>query len=180
MTVGGDIRSLRNIRRLSLAELAGRLNRSIGWLSQIERGISSPSEADLQNISRELGVPVSLLFDNAPGPENERGFVVRKENRRDASAMAGLREQLLSPDLTDDFEVLLVVHEAGASLEEAKIRDTREVVYLISGRLDLIIAGRSFKVAAGDSFRVRGEAFQWFNPYPEPATAIWVISPPIY
>ena len=32
----------------------------------------------------------------------------------------------------------------------------------------------------GDSFRIRGERFEWINPYDEPAVAIWVIAPPVY
>ncbi|HBM67555.1 MAG TPA: XRE family transcriptional regulator, partial [Rhodobacteraceae bacterium] len=32
----------------------------------------------------------------------------------------------------------------------------------------------------GDSFRIRGEAFQYTNPYKTAAVAIWVIAPPVY
>ena len=37
-----DIRALRKARGLTLAEAALKLGRSIGWLSQVERGISIP------------------------------------------------------------------------------------------------------------------------------------------
>ena len=179
-TVGQDIRSIRNIRGFSLAHLASKLNRSVGWLSQIERGLSQPTDEDIRAISHELDVPVALLFNNAPGPELERGYVVRKENRREVIPFKGLSEQLLSPDLTDAFEVVRSVHEPGAKIPETAMRNTHEVVYLISGKLDLVIAGREFKVAAGDSFRIRAEAFHWSNPYSEPAVAIWIVSPPVY
>ena len=178
--VSKDIRSLRKLRGLSLTSLAQKINRSVGWLSQIERGISRPSLDDLKAISQTLDIPVSMLFDNIPGPEIERGYIVRKKNRRTYSPFEGLVEELISPDLTDNFEVVLSIHEAGASLPETKIRQTQEVVYLISGRLDLVIAGRAFKVSAGDSFRIRGEAFTWANPYERQATALWIVSPPIY
>ena len=179
-SVGADIRSIRNNRGFSLAAVASRLGRSVGWLSQIERGISQPSREDLDAISRELDVPLSLFFDNDPGDEREQGYVVRGENRRDMTAVPGLREQLLSPDLTDSFEVIYAVHQAGAALKEPKVRATQELVYLISGQLDVTIAGHRFSISAGDSFRIRGEAFQWSNPHDQDAHAIWVISPPIY
>jgi len=87
---------------------------------------------------------------------------------------------MLSPDLTDDFEVVHSVFEPGAKLRAPNMRPTQEVGYLVSGRLDMMIGGRQFTLSAGDSFRIRGEAYQWANPYAEPAVAIWVIAPPVY
>ena len=43
-----DIRALRKARGLTLAEAALKLGRSIGWLSQVERGISIPSIEDMR------------------------------------------------------------------------------------------------------------------------------------
>lgn len=163
-----------------MIELSRRIGRSVGWLSQIERGLGQPTNDDVQAIGQHLGVPVSLFFDNQPGPDIERGYIVRKENRRELSVMPGLREELLSPDLTDSFEVILATHEPGAALDTPTIRDTQEVVYLTTGRLNISIAGRPFHISAGDSFRLRGEAFVWSNPYPSVATSLWVVSPPIY
>ena len=45
---------------------------------------------------------------------------------------------------------------------------------------DLEIGGARFTVGPGDSFRIRGEAFQYANPYTTAAVAIWVIAPPVY
>ncbi len=178
--LGDNIRSLRKIRGMTLSDLADAVGCSIGWLSQIERGLSKPSATDVRAISNTLDCPVSLLFSSTPGPEIERGYVVRAANRRTVQARKGLGEELLSPDLTDDFEVVRSVFSPGAELGEAITRQTQEVGYVISGRLDMTIAGRAFTLAAGDSFRIRGETFTWSNPYREPAIVIWVIAPPIY
>ena len=51
---------------------------------------------------------------------------------------------------------------------------------LTSGALELEIGTHRFSLATGDSFRVRGEPYRWANPHPDPATAIWVIAPPVY
>jgi len=61
-TLGADLRALRKTRGLTLNDLATRLDRSVGWLSQVERDLSEPSVNDLRQISAELGVPISLLF----------------------------------------------------------------------------------------------------------------------
>jgi len=180
-SLGADLRALRKARRLTLIDLAERLGRSVGWLSQVERDLSEPSIGDLRALAKVLDVSVSSLFRNASAPVQEQGFIVRRSSRRPiGSRETGLVEELLSPDLTDDFEVLRSVFEAGAKRENVVLRSTQEVGYLVSGRLDLCIDGVWFTLQTGDSFRVRGEPFRWRNPYDEPCVAIWVIAPPIY
>ena len=180
-TLGADLRALRKARGLTLSGLAEELGRSVGWLSQVERDLSEPSITDLRHIAAALEVSVSMLFSHAPTPAHEAGYVVRKTARRAiGSGKAGLVEELLSPDLTDDFEMVHSTFEPHSRIGEAVKRPTQEVGYLLSGKLDLVIGGKEFTIHPGDSFRIRGEAFEWINPYNEPAVAIWVIAPPVY
>lgn len=180
-TLGADLRALRRARGLTLSALAARLGRSVGWLSQVERDLSEPSISNLRQIAEALGVPMSLLFGHASAPAEEQGYVVRTGARRSmGSGEEGLIEELLSPDLTDDFEVIHSTFRPGARMQAPAQRPTQEVGYVISGRLDLSLGGREFTVGPGDSFRFRGEEYFWANPYDEPAVAIWVIAPPVY
>lgn len=180
-TLGADIRALRKARGLTLAALAGALGRSVGWLSQVERDLSDPSISDLRQMAGALDVPMSMLFGQTTAPADEAGHVVRRgARRRIGSREAGLVEELLSPDLTDDFEMVHSTFAPHSRIAAPATRPTQEVGYLLSGRLDLVIDGLRFTVAAGDSFRIRGEPFEWINPYDEPAVAIWVIAPPVY
>lgn len=181
ITLGADLRALRKARGMRLADLAARLERSVGWLSQVERDMSTPSIADLRDMARHLDVSLSSLFRNRAAPPGEEGYIVRRAARRPiGSREAGLVEELLSPDLTDSFEVLHSTFEPGAHLHEASARPTQEVGYVVSGRLNIWIAGHRFELDTGDSFRIRGEPFCWMNPHAEPCMVIWVISPPVY
>jgi len=180
-TLGADLRAIRKARGVTLADLAERLGRSVGWLSQVERDLSDPSITDLRHIAAQLDVSVSMLFTHASVPSKEAGYVVRHGSRRRiGSRETGLVEELLSPDLTDEFEVVHSTFEPHSEIGEAVARPTQEVGYLVSGRLDLWIAGRKFTILPGDSFRIKGEMHRWSNPYDEPAVAIWVIAPPVY
>ena len=179
--LGADLRALRRARGLTLAELAERLGRSVGWLSQVERDMSEPSIADLRQIASCFDVPLSLLFGAARAPAEEQGYVVRAGARRPMGpGDDGLVEELLSPDLTDDFEVIHSTFHPGTRLDTVTQRQTQELAYLVTGQLDLEIGPRAFTIQAGDTFRIRGEPFRWANPYAEPAVAIWVIAPPVY
>ena len=180
-TLGADLRALRKARGLTLADLAATLDRSVGWLSQVERDMSEPTVSDLRAIAKALDVPVSMLFAHGNAPAGEEGYVVRQGARRTiGSGEEGLIEELLSPDLTDDFEVVHSTFAPGASLAAPNQRPTQEVGYVLSGTLDLTIGGRPFTIHPGDSFRIRGETYHWANPYTEPAVVIWVIAPPVY
>ena len=180
-SLGADLRTLRKSRDLTLQALADKLGKSVGWLSQVERDKSEPSVSDLREIGAVLDVPISMLFGQSPAPVEEQGYVVRKGARRPiGSRVAGLVEELLSPDLTDDFEMVHSIFEPHSEVTEVVTRPTQEVGYVISGKLDLWIGGRYFTIHPGDSFRIRGEPHRWMNPYDETCVAIWVIAPPVY
>lgn len=179
--VGSDIRRLRRLKRITIKELAAATGRSVGFLSQVERGLSEISVADLQHITRLLDVPLSWFFINDPAPPGERGYVVRGNARRQVGAReGGLVEELLSPDLGGSFEVFRSVFEPGAEMAVAERRNTEEAGYLISGHLRLFLDDRTFDLEAGDSFRFSGERYRWQNPGDASTVVIWVISPPVY
>ncbi len=179
--VGQDVRRLRRLKRITIKELAAATGRSVGFLSQVERGLSEISVADLQRITRVLDVPLSWFFINDPAPPEERGYVVRSDARRQVGNREdGLVEELLSPDLGGSFEVFRSVFEPGAEMAVAERRNTEEAGYLVSGRLRLFLDDRSFDLEAGASFRFSGERYRWQNPGNETTVVIWVISPPVY
>ena len=180
-SLGQDLRILRKQRGLTLAELGENIGRSVGWLSQVERDISEPTVDDLKAFSLALDAPLSILLHGGSATEGETGYIVRANARREIGRRVdGLIEELLSPDLTDDFEVVHSTFAAGAIQTEPQTRPTQELGTILSGKLDLSIGDNAFTVGTGDSFRIRGEPFTWSNPYQEPAVAIWVIAPPVY
>ena len=76
-----DSRSLRKSRRLTLNDLALVVRKSVGWLPEVERGLSEPSISDLRNLARAIYIPISILFSQAkPAPE-EANFIVWQGGR---------------------------------------------------------------------------------------------------
>ena len=174
------MRALRKARGLTLVAVAEHLGKSVGWLSQVERGLSEPSVSDLRDLAALMDVSVSSLFRTASAP-GEEGRIVRRDARRPiGSRAAGLVEELLSPDLTDDFEVVHSTFEPGAELPAPVTRKTQELGYILSGRLTMWIGETEYDLNPGDSFRIRAEPYRWHNPHDTPCVALWVISPPVY
>ncbi|MEM8538118.1 MAG: helix-turn-helix domain-containing protein [Pseudomonadota bacterium] len=179
-SLGADVRALRKARGMTLIDLATALGRSVGWLSQVERDKSQPSIADLGRIANTLDVSVSSFLQVDADPDEE-GIVVRSHARRPiGSRTAGLTEALLSPDLTDDFEVIHSTYAPRIHVTEPIERPTQEVGYIISGELQITVGGKTFHLYPGDSCRLRGQPFLWANPTDKTAEIIWVISPPVY
>ncbi len=180
-SVANDIRALRKSRQMTLIDFASKIERSVGFVSQIERGISEPSISDLRNIARLFDVPLSFFFGDNPGSESQSRHIVRRDHRRKlGNHEEGLIEELLSPDLGGSFEIIRSEFAPGAKLDEAQQRDTEEAGYIISGQLELEIDGEWHSLQEGDSFRFAGETYRWHNKTDSPAIAIWVVSPPVY
>ena len=80
-SLGADLGSLRKSRGLTLNDLALVIRKSVGWLPQVERGLSEPSISDLRNLARAIDIPISILCSQAkPSPE-ETSFIVRQCER---------------------------------------------------------------------------------------------------
>jgi transcriptional regulator with XRE-family HTH domain len=180
--LAGDIRALRKARGLTLSAIADRLGRSVGWLSQVERGLSIPTLADLRAFAETFKVPLSLfLHEPQVVSEEERGIIVRAGGRRSfGTSESGAVEELLSPDLGGSFAMVRSEFAAGSELGALVRRESEEAGFVVSGRFDIEIDGCWYRLAEGDSFRFRAKPFRWRNPGKSAAIVIWVTSPPVY
>ena len=179
--VGTDIRDLRKSRNITLADMAETLDRSIGWLSQVERGQTEPAIPDLRKIARIFEIPISFFFRNEMADEGETGLIVRAHSRAKlGSRQDGLVEELLSPNLSGDFEMIRSEFEPHSKSELITARPTQEGGYLVSGALTLWIGDKAHHLNEGDSFQFQNEQYRWQNSGNQPAIVLWVISPPVY
>lgn len=180
--VGSDIRALRKSRGITIKELSADLGRSVGWLSQIERGQTTPSIPDLAAIAQRFGVSISFFFRSANQNAEERGIVLRAVDRTSiGSSETGLTEELLSPSLGGSFEMIKSTFAPKSSSGGLKAaRKTEDGGVLISGRLTLWIGPLRVDLGEGDSFQFAEQDYGWQNDGDHPAVVIWVISPPVY
>ena len=124
-TVGNDIRAMRKSRGITLSEFAEKLDRSVGFVSQIERGLSEPAINDIRKIASLFEVPISFFFGETSGDPTEARHIVRAEERRKlGNSEDGLVEELLSPDLGGSFEMIRSEFAPGDELETSQQRDT--------------------------------------------------------
>ena len=66
MKIGAKIKELRTRNGLTLEELASRSELTKGFLSQLERDLTSPSISTLEDILEALGTNLSEFFQSTP------------------------------------------------------------------------------------------------------------------
>ena len=182
--VGGQIRDLRKAKGLTIAELAERIDRSVGYVSQIERDLSELSIPDLKRIAEALEVQISWFFHpTGAAPAEERDHIVRRGNRRRLSLTGiGVTEELLSPSLGGATELVLTrIPPHSTTGEEFVTRKAEESGLVLQGRMELWVEDKHFLLEEGDSFCFGpGESHRIHNPGDEECVVVWVITPPVY
>lgn len=169
------IRDLRKHRGLTLGELATRIDRSVGFLSQVERGLSRPTVADLTAISETLRVPTTYFYN--PGKPRSVDWVTRPDERRTLYYASGITDVLVSPTLTGGFSMLESHLAPGASSGEGHLTDSSEQGgFVLEGQLTLWVEGQPVQtLAPNDSFQLPPHSqFRYANLTELPARVLWV------
>lgn len=188
--IGRQIRDLRKAKSITLSSLAIATGRSVGYLSQVERGVSAITIPLLHTISEVLGVTISWFFhSDGEQPIDEMDHIVRADSRREIDfSGSGVHEELLSPTLSGELLMILSTFSplSGTDLEQDRIkprtRKGEEAGYIQRGRLILTIGEKEHILETGDSFCITGDEPHWVrNPSnDEDAVVVWVITPPNY
>lgn len=182
--IGIQLRQRRRVKGLTLIELSKQAGLSVGLLSQIERGISSPSLKSMTQICTALGIPLSWLFDSGPTANpTEKGLVVRRGARRRLDlGTYGVTKELLSPDLGGEMQIYLVsIRPGGQSGPETYTHRGEEGGLVLTGTLELTVDGRIVLLYEGDSFRFSSSlAHRFSNPGATQANVVWANSLAFY
>jgi transcriptional regulator with XRE-family HTH domain len=154
--VGRRLRALRRTKGLSLEILAERAKMSIGFLSQIERGLSSPSLRALATLADALDTGIAALIDDEIPRGDDDPIVTREIERPELKLWRwGVSKQLLSavnPDAR--LNLFMVMLEPGGSTgDEYYSHDGEEAGLVLDGALHLVVEHRAWTLLAGDSFR---------------------------
>jgi len=181
--LGEQLRQLRKRQRRPLAEVAAACGVSLGLLSQIERGLSSPSLKVLHALAGEYGVPLDTLLRNTGADDGDpAGYVVRAgRHRRIDNPDHGVHKEMYTPPRARALDLCRAVLAPGGSSGEGYfVTDSDEQVGLVlRGELELWIGPRVLRLKPGDSFCYAGsEPRRWRNPGSTETEVIWAIGHP--
>lgn len=171
--IGRRLRALREQRRVTVAQLAESAGVSKGFLSRVERDLTSPSVTTLLSLCQVLGVSPGDVLDV---PE------VTVVRLADAPAISlggeGITERLVTPRGRRDLQMIRAEIAPGGHGEgELYTVDCRvEAVHVLSGRLDLRTTEAVHSLEAGDTVTFPGhEPHTWTNPGHDPTVVLWTL-----
>lgn len=179
--VGETLRRRRQMKGMSLRQVAEAAEISVGMLSQVERDLAAPSVKTLRAICAAMDMPVSWLFNSAdapPGPEAE--YIVRHDARRTLSYQSGrLSKELLSPDTQPKIQMLrFVIKPGGHSGEPYRNEEGGKCGLVLAGTLGVEIDGAGFELQPGDSLTFPATSLVRFWAVGEAnCEVIWIVAP---
>ncbi len=203
--IGERIRLAREGARLSVRELARRVDVSPSHVSQVERGLAQFSVRALYNVVSELGISMDGLFDDGVAaleeldpeddPENpvpaaappvgddplaDAHIVLRVAARPSLPLAGGTRWERLTPHRETGAEFIEVVYppneDASTVLPDFIRHSSREYGVVTQGSLHVQVGFDQAVLEVGDSMAFDSDVpHRFWNATPQEVRAIWFI-----
>lgn len=163
--IGKKIKELRTAKNLTLKELSEKTGLSTGFLSQLERGLTTAAIDTLERISEALGVDWGYFF---AAPKERKECVVRSYERQIfLSEDSKFIHYHLSNDIRN-MEMLPRMIEMLPSSREENVElynhEGEEFIYILEGILTLFVGERRYELYPGDSAHVHSSMnHNWAN-----------------
>lgn len=180
--IGFRIRKQRLALGLTLGEMSTASGLSTGALSQIERGIVSPTVRTLYTIAGVLSLSPAQLIDpeGFASAVRTNPYVLPMEDQPEILNAGGIIKKRASPESIESFKSYLVkILPDGSSGDEAYTHAGEELGYVISGSFTLQIEDRAYLLSAGDGFAFPSNLPHRFynNSSDSEALVLWVNKP---
>lgn len=153
--IGAKIRALRKGKKLGLVQLGEHTGLSPGLLSKIERGQIVPTLPTLVRIALVFGVGLAHFFaedlDRPAIAIVRKGERIRLPDRPGAAEPSYLFESLNYPVTDRRMEAFFAEFPAGAAAMQPHSHAGAELLYVVSGALEIRVDHESKQLAEGDS-----------------------------
>ncbi|MGY1754531.1 helix-turn-helix domain-containing protein [Blastococcus sp. SYSU D01042] len=170
--VGPRLRALRTERGATLTDVAGTTGISVSTLSRLESGGRRPTLELLLPLARTYGVAIDDLVDTpAPADPRVHGRPIQRE---DGMTMVPLTRQ------AGGLQAHKMILPARFRVQETdqKTHEGYEWLYVLSGRIRLLLGARDFVLGAGEVVEFDTRVPHTFsNPFPEPAEGLVLFGP---
>ena len=179
MKIGNRLKELRIQKGLTQEELAGRAELSKGFISQLERDLTSPSIATLIDILQCLGTTINEFFSE----ETEEQVVFHFDDYFEKTdPEIGNKTEWIIPNAQKNImEPIRLTLEPESSTYPDNPHEGEEFGYVLSGSIRLILGKRTIKVKKGESFYFTANTTHYIKASEKSgAVLIWVSTPPSF
>ncbi len=152
------VKRLRELKGVTLEELAERTGLTKSYLSKVERGVSVPSVATALKLADAFEVSVGDLF-GVSAPEKDY-VVVRKDQRKPFTRKGGATTRLeaITPGLAHGlFEAFITHPPRVRPPDEKRVQHGgQELVFVLKGPMEMSFPHTSVRLSAGDCLLFNG------------------------
>jgi transcriptional regulator with XRE-family HTH domain len=177
--LGERLRALRQERGLSIAQVAQQTGLTKGFLSQLERNLTSVSLAALARICSALGVRFGDVLDEPP-----MGAVIHRESAIRWTEVGNHEDLVLSPPEEQRLNLIESRIPPGVSAGDGVYTFPADVelVYVLAGALELSVGSEIVTVESGETFTYSPrDPHSWRNPSKSEETVVlWFAVPNPY
>lgn len=179
MNIGEKIKRLRVQHGLTQEELAARTELSKGFISQVERDLTSPSIATLVDLLESLGTTLKDFF-NESNPE--KTVFGKSDVFIKTEAEKGFSIHWLIPNAQkNQMEPILLNLLPEAISPVGQPHEGEEFGYVLKGTIQLVLGSVPYKVRAGESFCFKPTCPHYVaNIGTSQAKILWVATPPSF
>ncbi|MDD2259513.1 MAG: cupin domain-containing protein [Acholeplasmataceae bacterium] len=179
MDIGSKIKELRLENGLTQQELANRLELTKGYISQIERNISSPSLETFFSLLEVLGTNAQDFFSSQNDDQivhNESDFF-EQEN----VDLKHIISWIVPNALKYEMEPIIIEIKPGGSSEIDKPHAGEEFGYCLEGEVVLVLNKKRYLVKTGESFYYLANKEHFLINISEKKTKVlWISTPPMF
>lgn len=157
--IAARVRTERERRRWTLAQLADASGVSQAMISRIERGESSPTAVVLGKLSAAFQLGVASLLALAEGTQDDTDASAGVRRRADAAewrdpATGYRRRQITGPRFPAEIAEIRLPAGAHVPYPAAAFAFVRQVVWVLDGRLTFHDGGTVHELDAGDTIEL--------------------------
>jgi len=176
--LGERIKQLRLAHDLTLKQVGEKAKVSATHLSEIERGMTSPTVGALVRIAHALGQEPAQLVDEDPAPTV--AFVRRSERRTWSSGSLTLSS--LSPAIVpNEISILEIVLAEGESAPVSVPGENGEVLAVVlEGEVEVELAGRRHVLKQNDALHFHLRDPHTLRGVTAGSRLLWVTRPPLF
>lgn len=177
MNIGHKIKKLRIKSNLTLEELASRSELTKGFLSQLERDLTSPSISTLNDILEALGTSLSEFFQ-----EEKEEKVVFSEDDFFVDEREGYTINWIVPNAQKhSMEPILISIAPNATSQIIEPHEGEEFGYVLNGKITLVLDEEEIVVKKGQTFYLNGNTNHLLrNDNKNEAKVLWISTPPLF
>ena len=173
MDIGKKLKELRLQNELTLGDLASRSELTKGFLSQVERNLTTPSIATLADIVEALGSNLSDFFHE----EEEKQIVF---SNQDFFVDYQIEWVIPNAQKNQMEPIVLTLHPHGKSQEMSSYQG-EEFGYVLKGTITIVQGNKKYKVKAKETFYMSGDKSHYlYNHGNSEAKVLWVTTPPMF